>query len=239
MDDVLLSARTVTAGYGLAPAIRDFSLELHAGEVVSLLGPNGAGKSTTLLSLMGLHPLMSGEITSLGTEVRAGHTAKLARSGAILVPDDRGIFPDLTVSDHFRLIRGRPDKQRRDQVLDRFPALRGLLNRQAGLLSGGEQQMLAIAKGVLARPRILMVDEMSLGLAPIIVKEMLPGIRDLAGDEGIGVIIVEQHVALALSVSDRAIVLNQGRIVLADDAAALVREPARVEAAYFGHAEVA
>ncbi|MEV5003961.1 ABC transporter ATP-binding protein [Nocardioides sp. LML1-1-1.1] len=240
MTEVVLAARGVTAGYGLAPAVRNLTLELRVGEVVTLLGPNGAGKTTTLLALMGLLPTMSGEVTSLGRAVKPGRTAKLARAGAILVPDDRGIFPDLTVADHFRLAAARVDRSRLESVLDRFPALRELTMRRAGLLSGGEQQMLAIAKALLVRPKILMVDEMSLGLAPIIVQSMLPGIRDLAKEEGIGVIIVEQHVAIALSVSDRALVLNQGSVVLEDDAQALLADPGRVEAAYFGsHEEVA
>ncbi|HET7735894.1 MAG TPA: ABC transporter ATP-binding protein [Nocardioidaceae bacterium] len=234
MTDVVLEAKNLTSGYGAVPAVRDFNLTLHSGEVVTLLGPNGAGKTTTLLALMGLLPTMTGEVHSLGIAAKPGRTAKLARAGAILVPDDRGIFPDLTVAEHFRLAAARVGHKRLESVLDRFPALRGLLRRKAGLLSGGEQQMLAIAKGLLVQPRILMVDEMSLGLAPIIVQDMLPGIRALAVDEGIGVILVEQHVAIALSVSDRALVLNQGNVVLEADAAELLADPTRVEEAYFG-----
>lgn len=236
-SDVLLKAEGVTSGYGTVPAIQDVSLTLHAGEVVTLLGPNGAGKTTTLLTLTGLLPISKGEVQCLGIPVKAGRATKLARAGMILVPDDRGVFPDLTVSEHFRLVDATLRRRRMDRVMDAFPALRKLTGRRAGLLSGGEQQMLAIAKSLLAEPKILMVDEMSLGLAPIIVQEMLPGIAALAREEGFGVLLVEQHVAIALSVSDRALVLSQGRVVLEDSATALLAEPSRVEAAYFGTVE--
>ncbi|MCR1784924.1 ATP-binding cassette domain-containing protein [Nocardioides carbamazepini] len=234
MSEVLLQATGVTAGYGLVPAIQGIDLTLRAGEVVTLLGPNGAGKTTTLLALTGLLPISSGSVQALGIPVKAGRATKLSRAGTILVPDDRGVFPDLTVSEHFRLVDSRRRRERMARVLDAFPALAKLTGRRAGLLSGGEQQMLAIAKSLLAGPRILMVDEMSLGLAPIIVQEMLPGIAALAREEGFAVLLVEQHVAIALSVSDRALVLSQGRPVLEDSAAALLADPSRVETAYFG-----
>lgn len=234
MSEVLLQASGVTAGYGLVPAIQNVDLTIRAGEVVTLLGPNGAGKTTTLLALTGLLPIAEGTARALDIEVKAGRTNQLSKAGLILVPDDRGVFPDLTVGEHFRLVDGRVRRQRMDRIMETFPALVKLTGRRAGLLSGGEQQMLAIAKSLLAKPRILMVDEMSLGLAPIIVQEMLPGLAGLAREEGFGVLLVEQHVAIALSVSDRALVLNQGRSVLEDSAAALLADPSRVEAAYFG-----
>jgi branched-chain amino acid transport system ATP-binding protein len=233
MAEVVLQAARATAGYGTTPVLRDFDLTLHAGEVVTLLGPNGAGKTTALLTLVGLLPTMAGSVSALGSKVLQRRTARLARAGVVLVPDDRGIFSELTVAEHFR-IAGRIPKARSEMVLDRFPALRDLLHRRAGLLSGGEQQMLAIAKALLVEPKVLLVDEMSLGLAPIIVQRMLPGIRDLAKEEGIAVLLVEQHVAIALSVSDRALVLNKGRVVLEDSASVLAADGARIEAAYFG-----
>ncbi|SOD74623.1 amino acid/amide ABC transporter ATP-binding protein 2 (HAAT family) [Jatrophihabitans sp. GAS493] len=239
MADVVLQADAITAGYNRVAAIRDFSLTVERGEVIALLGPNGAGKTTSLLSMVGLIDLMGGSVTALGREVTSRRTTSLVRAGLMLVPDDRGVFADLTVREHFRMARAKPSKTREQFVLDRFPALRNLQSRKAGLLSGGEQQMLAIGKALLAEPKILLIDEMSLGLAPIIVQEMLPGIRDLAKDEGIAVVLVEQHVALALSVSDRAIVLNHGRIVLEGSAAQLLKEQGRVESAYFGANEFA
>lgn len=233
MTDIVLQASHVTSGYNGVAALHDFDLTLHSGEVVTLLGPNSAGKTTALLTLVGLLAPMAGSINALGATVGPRSTARLARAGVMLVPDDRGVFAELTVAEHFRIV-GKVQKARIDMVLDEFPALRRLLNRRAGLLSGGEQQMLAIGKALLADPKVLMVDEMSLGLAPAVVQRMLPGIRDLARQEGIAVLLVEQHVTIALSVSDRAIVLNQGRTVLADDAERLINDGARIEAAYFG-----
>jgi branched-chain amino acid transport system ATP-binding protein len=234
MPENLLTAAGVTAGYNGVPAIRGLDLTVGPGEIVSLLGPNGAGKTTTLLSLVGLLPLMKGSVTALGEPVSARRPYLMARRGVALVPDDRGLFYGLTVRDHLRLSRRKPSPEREKVIFESFPALAKIEGRKAGLLSGGEQQMLAIAAALLAEPKILLVDEMSLGLAPKIVQEMLPAVRDLARREGIGVVLVEQHVELALAVSDRAIVLNHGRPVLAGVAAELLRQHERLEAAYFG-----
>jgi branched-chain amino acid transport system ATP-binding protein len=234
MPELLLQAEGLTAGYNGMPAIRDLDLSLAEGEVVSLLGPNGAGKTTTLLSLVGLLPAMAGTVTALGEPVAPRRAHLLARRGVRLVPDDRGIYFGLSVRDHLRLARRRPDRARTAAVLDRFPALGKLQSRKVGLLSGGEQQMLAIATALLAAPKVLMVDEMSLGLAPVIVQNMLPALRELAKQEGIGVLLVEQHVELALAVSDRALVLNHGRVVLSGAARDLLEHRDRLESAYFG-----
>jgi branched-chain amino acid transport system ATP-binding protein len=231
----LLRAERLTAGYNGVPAVRDLGLSIGAGEVVSLLGPNGAGKTTTLLSLVGLLPAMKGTVTALGRPVAPRRAHLLARRGVRLVPDDRGICFGLTVAEHLRLARCTDDGHRA-AVLDRFPALAGLQPRKVGLLSGGEQQMLAIATALLARPRVLMVDEMSLGLAPVVVQDMLPALRDMAKRDGIGVLLVEQHVELALAVSDRAVVLNHGEVVLTGSARDLLDDRARLESAYFGAA---
>ncbi|MCT2583544.1 ABC transporter ATP-binding protein [Actinophytocola gossypii] len=239
MPEQLLSAEGLTAGYNGVPAIRDLDLSVGAGEVVSLLGPNGSGKTTTLLALVGLLPAMAGTVTALGEPVPTRRPHLLARRGVRLVPDDRGIYFGLSVREHLRLARRRPDPARTAAVLDRFPALAGLQSRKVGLLSGGEQQMLAIATALLGGPKVLMVDEMSLGLAPKIVQEMLPAIRELARDEGIAVLLVEQHVELALAVSDRAVVLNHGRAVLAGTATYLLAGRDRLESAYFGADEFA
>lgn len=239
MPETALTADNLTAGYNGVSAINDFDLTVGAGEVVSILGPNGAGKTTTLLALVGMLPAMAGTVTVLGAPVDYKRPYMMARRGMRLVPDDRGIFFAMTVRDHLRLARKRPNKEREKLVLERFPALAKLETRKVGLLSGGEQQMLAIAGALLAEPKILMVDEMSLGLAPMIVKEMLPAIRDLARDEGIAVVLVEQHVELALAVSDRAVVLNHGRVVLEGSARELLSDRSQLEAAYFGADEFA
>lgn len=239
MPEPLLRVDGLTAGYNRVAAIRDLSFDLGPGEVIAMLGPNGAGKTTSLLAMVGLVPLMGGSVTALGDAVDPRRPHRMARRGVLLVPDDRGIFYGMTVRDHFRLAARKGDPAREQLVLDRFPALRGLLTRKVGLCSGGEQQMLTIAKALLSRPKVLMIDELSLGLAPKIVQEMLPSIRDLAKEEGIGVVLVEQHIELALSVADRGIILNHGRPVLEGEARDLLSRRHQVEAAYFGAEEFA
>jgi branched-chain amino acid transport system ATP-binding protein len=234
-DDVLLLDR-VTAGYNRVPAITDVSFAVAPGEVVTLLGPNGAGKTTTLLTIAGLVTPLQGTVTALGARVHDTRTHLMARRGLHLVPDDRGLFPGMTVADHLRLAQTRPDRGRLRLVFDRFPVLERVQGRKVGLLSGGEQQMLTIGMAVLTRPQILMIDEMSLGLAPKVVQEIAPVLRDLAREEQIAMILVEQHVDLALRVSDRGIVLNQGRVVLSGTAHELLANRERLEAAYFADA---
>jgi len=235
----VLSVQGLTAGYNRVPAIRGLSFDLAPGEVIAMLGPNGAGKTTSLLAMVGLVPLMSGSVTALGAAVDAKRPHKLARRGVLLVPDDRGVFYGLTVRDHFRLAARKADPGREEAVLDRFPALRNLLGRKVGLCSGGEQQMLTIAKALLGRPKVLMIDEMSLGLAPKIVQEMLPSIRDLAKQEGIGVVLVEQHIELALTIADRGSVLSHGELVLEGPAEQLRSNNELLVSSYFGeHTEL-
>lgn len=234
MSETALKADQLTAGYNGVPAVSALDLTIAAGEVVSLLGPNGGGKTTTLLALAGMVPTMGGTATVLGHRVDHRRPYLMARRGMRLVPDDRGLFSAMTVREHLRLTRRRPNPARERIVFDKFPALQDLQSRRVGLLSGGEQQMLAIAGALLSAPKILMVDEMSLGLAPMIVQSMLPAIRDLAREEGIAVLLVEQHVELALAVSDRAIVLNHGKAVLSGSATDLLHNTDGLKAAYFG-----
>lgn len=234
MSAPALTLRGVTAGYGGVPAIRDVDLTVDEGQVLALLGSNGAGKSTTLLSVVGAVKVTAGAIESLGISLRGRRIEQVARLGVGLVPDNRGIFSQLTVAEHLRLAKGRLGDGPTEDILDRFPKLRTLLHRRCGLLSGGEQQMLALAKTLLARPRVLMIDEMSLGLAPMVVASLLPILRELADVAGVAVLLVEQHIDLALSVADSAVVLNHGRVVLVGDAVELRSNRVDVEAAYFG-----
>ena len=236
---VVLEVNDIAAGYNGVTAVSGLSLKVEQGEVVTLLGPNGSGKTTTLLALMGLIPLIKGSVTALGEPVRAQRADQLARRGVRFIPDDRGIFFGLSVRDHLRLTRRRPNRAREAFLFQRFPALERLQARQVGLLSGGEQQMLAIAAALLSEPKILLIDEMSLGLAPLIVKEILPAIREMAISEGIAIVLVEQHVDLALAVSDRAVVLNRGSVVLEGIAADLLKQRGLLEAAYFQKSPVA
>ena len=236
--DALLDVRGLRAGYGRSVVVRDLSLTVAPGEVVALLGPNGAGKTTTLATVAGLLPALGGDIVLLGGPVDARRPHRNARRGLRCVTEDRALFPGLTVRENLRL--GAPRRGRSgagahgDELAARFPALERLLPRGAGLLSGGEQQMLAIARALAGRPRLLLVDEMSMGLAPIVAHELAGAIRRAADELGIGVLLVEQHVPVALTVADRAVVLVHGEVVAAGPAAELAESPELLRANYLG-----
>jgi len=228
-----IQLRGLSAGYAGLPAVRDLSLHVDPGEVVALLGANGAGKTTTLLAISGILPALAGKIEVLGEAVSARTPYRTARRGLAHVPEDRSLFFGLTVHENLKL--GSHDKRSLDVVLEYFPALKPLLRRRAGLLSGGEQQMLALGRALAAKPRALLVDEMSLGLAPVIVERLLPVLRRIAIETGAGVLFVEQHVRLALEIADRAYVLNHGNLVLESDAADLRGRRDLLEASYLGN----
>ena len=236
MSDARLEIKRLSAGYNGVPVVRDLSLSVDGGEVVVLLGPNGAGKTTTLLTVSGLLPIIAGEINVLGRNIshRAAH--KIARSGVAHVPEDRSLFFQLTVAENLRLgaARGNADV---GHALEFFPALAPLMDRRAGLLSGGEQQMLSMARALTVPPKLLIVDELSLGLAPIIVERLLPVLRDVADQTGAGVLFVEQHVDLALAIADRAYVMSHGDLVLTNDARHLRENRHVLEASYVGGGE--
>jgi branched-chain amino acid transport system ATP-binding protein len=230
-----LEIQGLAAGYFGSPVIRDIAIRVAPGEVVALLGPNGAGKTTTLETIAGLNKPMAGTISVHGSDVGSRPTHLLAREGLALVPEGRALFPGLTVREHLRLARSKDGVGQRE-LLEMLPELQKCLDRRAGLLSGGEQQMLAVGRALVSRPRLLLVDEMSLGLAPVIVERLLPILRRVANDFGTGVLFVEQHVALALEVADRAYVLTHGRIVLEGPAEQLQADRKLIAASYLGEA---
>ena len=239
--DALLAAVKLSAGYGAAPVIEDVSFEICPGELVAVIGANGAGKSTTMRALSGLLRPVGGSILLEDQPIAHLEAHQIAARGLALVPEGRQVFPDLTVLDNLTLgaYGRRGDELDADisNLLMRFPRLRDRLAVRAGLLSGGEQQMLAIARGLMAKPRVLLLDEPSLGLAPAIVNELFDVLAELR-DEGITILLVDQMATLALTVADRGYVLECGCIVRADSATALAGDP-EVEAAYLGRAEAA
>ena len=229
----LFECRELMAGYGHVNIVRPFELAAGAGTVVAILGPNGAGKTTLLSTMCGLLPRQGGTVRVADHELKSGRAAAASRAGLVLVPDDRALFPSLSVRDNLRAACGRR-KDPSEEMLELFPALRPRWKLQAGALSGGEQQMLAVARALVQQPKVLLVDEMSMGLAPLVVEHLLPVVRRIADDSGAVVVLVEQHVGLALEVADEAIVLVHGEVVLRGSAADLLSSPAVLEDAYLG-----
>jgi branched-chain amino acid transport system ATP-binding protein len=221
------------AGYGRVNIVRPFDLAADAGTVVAILGPNGAGKTTLLSTMCGLLPRQGGTVLLEDRELKSGRAAAASRAGLVLVPDDRALFPSLSVRDNIRAACARRTDPT-EEVLELFPALQPRWKLHAGALSGGEQQMLAVARALVQKPKVLLVDEMSMGLAPLIVEHLLPVVRRIADDRGAVVVLVEQHVGLALEVADEAIVLVHGEVVLRGSADDLRGNPNALEDAYLG-----
>ncbi|MBR9836647.1 MULTISPECIES: ABC transporter ATP-binding protein [Salipiger] len=233
----MLEVKNVDAGYGSTVILQDVSLHVEPGEVVTIVGANGAGKTTLLRTISGLVTPRTGSITFEGRDITRLAAHETVDRGVTLIPEGRQLFPDMTVRDN--LLMGAYSRHARDyqddtlhQVLELFPRLRERLDQHASSLSGGEQQMVAIARGMMARPKLLMFDEPSLGLAPIIVAQVFEVIAQVAAT-GTTVLIVEQNVFHTLKAADRGYVLENGRMVLSDDAEALLQND-HVRQAYLG-----
>jgi branched-chain amino acid transport system ATP-binding protein len=233
----VLSVNGLTATYGQIRALKGVSLEVGEGETVTLIGSNGAGKTTCLRSILGLHRQSRGRIEFYGRDITALKSPERIALGLALVPEGRGILPDMSVAEN--LLMGafsRKDRRSVDgdvaRVCQRFPLLEQRRSQMAGTLSGGEQQMLAIARALMARPKLLMMDEPSLGLAPIIVESVFNTIVELQA-EGITILLVEQNARKALEVAQRGYVLETGEVVLTGDTSELRRDPA-IRRAYLG-----
>ncbi len=233
MSDTVLSVENVSAGYAGAEVIRKISITVGSGEVVALFGPNGAGKTTTLRVVSGIIRPSRGTVCFSGADLAKQSPTLRARAGIAHVPEGRGIFFGLTVAEHFRLgYRGEHIDPA--VVYEYFPALEPLKDRRAGLLSGGEQQMLAVGRALGRRPKLLLLDELSLGLAPLLVERLLPVVRAYAQHSGCAVLLVEQHVQLATEIADRCYVLSHGDIVLHETGERLMRDPSLLVASYVG-----
>jgi len=232
VSEIVLHVEHLHGGYARQTVLRDLTFELRAGEILALLGPNGAGKTTSLMTIAAFLPALGGKVELLGENALKSAPHHLSRLGLAYVPDDRALFGSLTVRENLKVARRGTGTI--DLALDYFPDLRKRLDVRAGALSGGEQQMLVIARGLVSRPKILMIDELSMGLAPAIVANVLPVLRRISDELGTAIILVEQHVQQALSIADHGLVLVHGDVRASAPGAVLRNSPEQLERAYLG-----
>lgn len=226
MTDALIEAVGLSSGYGRMAVVHDVDLHVGAGEVVALLGANGAGKTTTLLTLAGELKPMDGEVRFLGEATTSPMHAR-CRNGLGYLTEERSVIMEMSVADNLKLARVEPEV-----AFGYFPQLERMMDRRAGLCSGGEQQMLSLARTLGRGPKALLADELSLGLAPMVVTSLLRTVRNAADHDGVGVLLVEQHVGQALKIADRVYVMERGRIVLSGTTEEVAGQIDRLEAAY-------
>jgi branched-chain amino acid transport system ATP-binding protein len=230
----VLSVADLSVNYGGGRVVNNLSLSIGQGEIVALLGPNGAGKTSTLRAICGFVPLETGTVSLAGKDISSMSADHRARSGVFLVPDDRGLFAPIPVSSHLALAaRRKLSAEEEAHIKDKFVQLTSLWHTRAGALSGGEAQMLSLAMAVVAKPKILLIDELSFGLAPLVVRRLLDLIREMASESGLAILLVDQLVQLALGVADRALVLRRD-VLLEGTAAELIADEEGVRQAYFG-----
>jgi branched-chain amino acid transport system ATP-binding protein len=227
-----LECTGLSVGYNGLVVGRGIDLLVRSNEILAVLGPNGAGKTTLLLTVGGFLPPIEGSVNVGGVPLAAGSPRRANRAGVVLVPDSRALFTQLTTVENLKLAARSHGKV--DEMLDLFPALSSRAELKAGMLSGGEQQMLAIARALVQQPRVLLIDEMSMGLAPVIVESLMPIVRAVADETDAAVVLVEQHVRLALEIADHAMVLVHGDVTLSGPAPAIRADSASLEAAYLG-----
>ena len=228
----MFEARALSAGYGRAQVLWDVDLSVGDNEIVALIGPNGAGKTTLLRALTGMVEIRSGTVDFRGETVNGRSIEQIAGLGISHVPEGRRLFAGLTVRDNLRLGGWRTRNVDFDRVVELFPLIGQRMNQIAGSMSGGEQQMCAIARGLMSEPHLMMIDELSLGLAPVVVDEIIARLPEIASS-GTSILLVEQDVDAALSVAERAYVLDTGHIVLSGKASDLLADP-RVQESYLG-----
>jgi len=228
-----LECQGLAGGWGQLTAFRDVDLSVEEGSMHAILGPNGAGKTTLLLTLAGLLPSHAGSVSVGGERLKPGRPTAACKAGLVLVPDNRELFTTLTVEENLR-VPGTRSKDGVESMYKLFPALEQRKDLRAGSLSGGEQQMLAMARALIQRPKVLLVDELSMGLAPTIVERLFSAVRQAATNRGCAVIFVEQYVHVALQVADSASVINRGSIVMGGRADELAAEVGALEQAYLG-----
>jgi branched-chain amino acid transport system ATP-binding protein len=232
----MLELRAVIASYGMIDALKGISLDVKRGEIVALIGANGAGKSTSLMSISGVMPVRSGVIDYLGENISGLPVHEIVRRGISQVPEGRRIFPTMTVHENLEMGAFCTNVQESVRqlafVYDLFPTLAERSKQLGGTLSGGEQQMLAIGRALMSKPRLLLLDEPSLGLAPIIVSRIFKIIKEI-NDEGMSILLVEQNAKAALRLADRAFVMETGKIVMQGDASVLEQDPG-IKKAYLG-----
>jgi branched-chain amino acid transport system ATP-binding protein len=220
-------------GWGSVSVLRDVDLAVAPGTLHAVLGPNGAGKTTLLLTIAGLLSAHDGTVAVDGTPLRTGKPTAAARAGIVLVPDDRALFTTLTVEENLR-VPARRDERLLASMLELFPALRDRRKLRAGALSGGEQQMLTMARALIQRPKVLLVDELSMGLAPALVRRLFTTMRDVATERECAVVFVEQYAHLALEFAQTASILYRGRVALEGKAADIAAQSKLLERAYLG-----
>ena len=235
--DVVLEMKGVSAGYGPIRVLEDINIEVKQGEIVCLLGSNAAGKTTTLKTILGMVPPREGQIFLEGNRIDGQNTTKIVTRGITMVPENRRLFAKMSVKENLEIGANLRDdeegiKKSFDRVLEIFPRLKERLAQKAGTLSGGEQQMLAMGRALMASPRVLLMDEPSMGLAPILVEQVFDTIKEI-NEQGTTVFLVEQNAHMALEIADRAYVIQNGEIVLSNTAKALLEDP-QMKEAYLG-----